>query len=181
METSITGDAECNMDTNFSSLLGHIWITAVDYAVTNTEELQAIITDFRKNIQADKKTYEEWRQWLQPWDPDVWGPVAGVLKARANYFKGEILRAKHNLRHYMLYEPITKQRSFIENWVSTLNNELTELQKAINNARESYQKTLLSDKQSAKKVYNINRSLVDMHLDNLQQLKSLMEKYIYES
>lgn len=108
---------------------------------TNAEELRAIMADYRQRIQRTKTLDEDYRKMYWPWFPEAWEAVDEALKVRARYWRGEIIRAKHNLAHYMRGEDLELQhRHIVQNMESDwFKQELDWLQNSIAICEENRQ------------------------------------------
>lgn len=80
---------------------------------TNAEELSEIIADYRRRIERTKRLDDSYHEMYWPVYPEAYEAVHEALKARARYWRGEIIRAKHNLARYMRGEELKLQRRYI--------------------------------------------------------------------
>lgn len=81
----------------------------------------------RSKINKDRKLFLEYRSWLGPVDPATWQVVGEMLKARSRYYRGEIIRAKHDTQRFAMGEDPKEPSRFGEmqcDWVDTYLTEL---------------------------------------------------------
>lgn len=149
--------------------------------ITMPAQLQAYIDEMRRRIAADKQRYEEHHKWLYPWHPDLWAVVAGALIARARYYRGEILRAKHNVARYMRGEEPTKQMPHVQFWVDSVDVELEELRTALEDALswDGQRKAQYANAEVAKSMEEMSNSLLQASSSQLKKTKDLIERYTY--
>lgn len=106
--------------------------------VTSAAELKTIIDGYRYKVSADHKLYDECKAMYWPWHPEQWDAAKAALVARANYWRGEMLRAKHNVARYMRGEDLKVQHRHvldsIEGDMNWLDHELVAMQNALADA-----------------------------------------------
>lgn len=81
-------------------------------AATTVEQLEEVIRECRVRILNTKKLHDYYHSYLWPWRPEAWEAVDEAIKTQARYWRGEIIRAKHNLARYMRGEELQLQRKY---------------------------------------------------------------------
>lgn len=91
-------------------------------------DLAAYSQQLRMLIAADRKRYSEFRRILAAY-PELWELAGNVLKARARYYRGEIIRAKQDIRGFALGENPRKPTRYGEmvcEWATQYLSDLPE-------------------------------------------------------
>jgi len=96
-------------------------------------ELLTYINKLRQLILRDKQLYGQFKVDLKAY-PELWGVVGRLLKARARYYRGEIVRAKQDTKRYALGEDPrepTKHGEMICSWGDRYLEDLPEQLKSL--------------------------------------------------
>lgn len=162
-------------------------------------ELQDHIADLRKKVAADRQTYGEYRALLWPSYEEWWDAVGSALIARVNFYRGEVLRAKHNIARYMTGEPTKPLRPWMLDFVAELDGDIARLHNAIaemqgyaeelkafnEDGQPATQEQLDNPKSISKEywktsmLYNLSIVGIDLALIGLKDSKEFYEKYTY--
>lgn len=142
--------------------------------VTNAAELKTVIDGYRHKISADHQLYNQYKAIYWPWYPEEWEAVKSALIARANYWRGEMLRAKHNVARYMRGEDLKEQRQFarqsIEGDMNWLDHELATLEDALATALEPA---------SSPAWDKVNNTYLKLCTDTVAKEAEHIERYTY--
>lgn len=164
----------------------------------SSSELEMLMASFRRKIAADKQLYGEYRAWLYPWYTEPWQAVDGAITARARYYHGEVLRAKHNIAHYIRGEGTREGSARAAGWLGELEPQITQLHNAIAKMEEAKEKLKqfntwgspipksdLDDKIEnldywrASSMYWLEEFEVSLSINNLNDLKQIYEGGTY--
>jgi len=67
------------------------------------DDQQAAIATLHVKVTECREQYKQWRRWCKATNNlAVWEHIGPAIITKADYYKGEITRAKHNLARYMM-------------------------------------------------------------------------------
>ena len=166
--------------------------------VLTPAELQQTITELRAKVAANRETYGQYRAALYPFWTEPWEAVAVAIIARVAYYRGEVLRAKHNLARYMRGEDAQEPRSYMDMWLPMLDDDLVKLHNSVVEVQNATGKLKQFNSWGhAVPLDNLDDSTIDfedwrwsglyylaemglrLELDNLQDLKEIFERNTY--
>lgn len=152
--------------------------------MTYAAEQQKLIEEMKAKVVICEKQYSSWKAWCYKISAgDVWEFAGMALEAKVNYYKAEIVRAKHNIARHMLGrdpEP-TQYPGF---WLEEIDRSLTCLPSQINN--------LIYDKQEMRRTedkgligecwqlnYELGCRLYENFLENFKDFADLGKRRTY--
>ena len=110
-----------------------------DQVITTGPELKETIDSYRRKIAVERDLYLYYEKFLPAWHPSEWESVKRYLIARAHYWRGEMLRAKHNLARYIRGEELKLQPCFVVMNIEDqdVNQVLEEIEASVNETLNS--------------------------------------------
>jgi hypothetical protein len=94
-------------------------------------ELKTTIDEFRRRLANDRQLYRYYKGVLYPWYPEPWAAAGAAIIARAQYWRGEMLRSKQNLARYIRGEEEKRQHTFVNGIIENLGFELKALESSL--------------------------------------------------
>lgn len=147
--------------------------------------LLGYIDKLRRLIAADRKRYSEFKAYLYPTYPDLWEPVGEMLKARARFFRGEIIRAKHDTQRFALGEDPpqpTKFGQMVCDWGTKYIYELPEEIQSLNDSWEYLQQQKITDNfhvEIADIIWRIDEWLLENCREGIKGVTKDLERITY--
>lgn len=140
---------------------------------TTPAELKTLIDNYRINIAKDRELFLQYQTIYYPWYPEQWQAAKRVLIGRAHYWRGEMLRGKHNLARYMRGEELKSQHKHVMMMIDdteTINTDLTNLE-------SSLQQCLA--KNVRPEIAHLNENYLKLCTDNLHMMGRYIERHTY--
>lgn len=140
---------------------------------TTPTELKSLIDSYRHNIAKDHELYLENQKIYYPWYPEQWQAAKRVLIARAHYWRGEMLRGKHNLARYMRGEELKPQYKHVMMMIDdteTINTDLANLENSLQQCLE---------KNTRPEIAHLNENYLKLCTDNLHMMGRYIERHTY--
>lgn len=145
---------------------------------TTPQELKAVIDELRRLIAVDHKMYLEYKEWLWPMYPNEWQAVKDALIIRSRWYRGEMLRAKHNVARYMRGEEPKNQRLMDKDDPDWVDHDIRELHNSLVDWIDTGKKTYRTPE--AKKISNeLTYSMLEMSIESLNRTSRWLEKSTY--
>jgi hypothetical protein len=141
--------------------------------VTTPTELKSMINSYRRRMAGDRELYLYYEEKYRTWHPEAWRETSHLLVVRSRFWRGEILRAKHNLARYMRGEPLITQRKFVipqskaGDWGT---HDLLETENALAAVLEDRQPAVLGQ---------LDDQYYKMCVRNLRSTADYIERYTY--
>ncbi len=150
---------------------------------TATERLQQTIIVLRSSLADERGVYTRWKNRLEVYYPNEWKIVSPAIVAVAQYYHGEIVRAKHDLADWMNGHEVhgTYGDSDAVGMIHDTLEELLPLLEAASKAATTYnkQKTDPMDAATGKMDYESALGEVNAALDLIKDMQKALEDIAY--
>ncbi len=114
--------------------------------MTYTDEQQKLIEEMKAKVIVCEKQHASWKKWCDKIDAgDVWEFAELAIEAKGNYYRAEIVRAKHNIARHMLGRN-PEPASYPGIWMEAIEKQLASIPRIIQD--------LTNDKYEARRTEN---------------------------
>lgn len=124
----------------------------------------------------DRELYLYYKKMYVPWYPEAWKEVSALLISRTNYWRGEMLRVKHNLARYMRGEDPKLSPRHVLGWlddrsiIAGVDAELRNIESAL--------AATLEDNQAAE-IAQLNDDYYKFCINTLANTREFIQKHTY--
>lgn len=149
------------------------------------EDLSQYTDDLRKLIEADRKCYIEFKNFLYPAHPEIWDLVGELLKTRSRYYSAEIIRARRDTQRFALGENPVRPSRFGEMMCKEINYWLNGIPQKLDDIDDSYELyKSYEDKDAvkckvAKGLWDIDEGLLRLTMVQLTKLTVILKRITY--
>jgi len=153
----------------------------VEDAAPTSQEIQQQLAKLQGVIVADKQLYDKCKGYGSV---EVWGPVSKVIIAHANFYRGEILRAKHNLARYMRGDEPVEQKKFVWFWVNDVQHAVESVYDSVEQNDAAYARLEKLPRENpkyelAQSMFNLADSTLEANKNYLKDLTETLTRYTY--
>lgn len=97
------------------------------------DEQQQLISDLKVKVDECRAQYKYWHGWCRKYGQlEVWQDIEPAIILKADYYKAEIIRAKHNIARYMLGRD-TQDVRYTGMWLEDIDYQLEHLPEEVAN------------------------------------------------
>lgn len=157
----------------------------MEAATLTPQDMQQRIAELRAVVLADKKLYDECKSRPTYYDGiEIWKPVARLIIAHANFYRGEMLRAKHNMARYMRGDEPTEQKKFVWFWAGELEHTVDSIYESMAQQDETFRLSQRVPRESPKDqlmtaMLELGNSVIQMEQSMVKDLTDTLERYTY--
>lgn len=145
--------------------------------------LQGYVNILRGKIESDRWLYSKYRKWLAERNTPVWEAVGELIKTRAKYHRGEILRAKRDTQRFALGEDPQAPNQYGATLCGWTDRYLRELPAQITAIVEDQKMLESAVTESEAELYTVNLELAERLLtstiNNIVTLTKDFERTMY--
>lgn len=88
------------------------------------DEQQQLISDLKVKVDGCRAQWRHWREWCKKYGQlEAWQYIEPAIILKADYYKAEIIRAKHNIARYMLGRD-TQDVRYVGMWLEDIDYQL---------------------------------------------------------
>lgn len=155
-------------------------------AVTLTpQDMQQRIAELRAVVLADKKLYDDCKERPKYYDGiEVWKAVSRLIIVHANFYRGEMLRAKHNMARYMRGDEPTEQLRLAWFWAEDLHYTVENIYDSMERQDETFRFSQGLPRESQKQelvtaMLELGNGIIQMEQSMIKDLTDTLERYTY--
>lgn len=149
------------------------------------QDMQQRIAKLRAVVVADKKLYDECREQPKYYDGlEIWKSVSKLIIAHANFYRGEMIRAKHNVARYMRGDEPTEQIKLAWLWAGDMLYAIESVYDSMERQEEMFRFSQGLPHESHKQeliaaMLELGNEIIQMEQSIIKNLTDTLERYTY--